>query len=139
MSMFWLIAGLIVAGAAWLFMKQRGRKSAVPVEESQPAKKTVWGKRIVVPAGKPCCIAAKVLSSQPFPVDAAPQLPLVECTNKANCECRYEPLFERRGYMERRSGMERRPNLRFDLDKPPRRNGRDRRKDKNNPFGDGAI
>jgi hypothetical protein len=135
MGMSWLIIGLIVAGAGWLFMKQRGRKPAAATSpENKPEKKRIWGKRIVIPPGASACVAAKVLSRDCFPVDKVPPLPLPECTKKFDCHCRYEELEDRRCCAERRNGGDRRPHVRFDESKP-RRAGVDRR-EKNNTFKD---
>lgn len=135
--MFWLIATLVIAVAAWYFLKRRD--SGIPAQATtKPPPKSVWGKLLVIPPGTTACQAAKAIEGQAFPRDELPVLPLVECTNRFNCKCRLDPLTEKRA-KERRSGTERRPNLRYDPENPQRRSGHDRREKNNTPFNDGQI
>ena len=63
-----------------------------------------------------------------YPIGEKPQLPLPDCPFPRQCECHYIKLFDRRKG-ERRSGQELRAGgHRFEKDNPPRRSGKDRRK-----------
>jgi hypothetical protein len=73
------------------------------------------------------CPAALRLEGQSFANEAAPRLPLSDCS-VANCHCHYVPAEERRTGVERRSGADRRTQLRFEPGKTgDRRSGKDRR------------
>jgi hypothetical protein len=87
-----------------------------------------WGVRISAPAKERVCPQAQELLGKEFPIDKKPPLPLPDCPYSHQCECRYIKLFDRRRH-ERRSEQERREGgQRFEVDKPPRRSGADRRK-----------
>jgi len=138
--MSWLLIGLVIAGAAWYFLRQRQRREAVesPVRERKPAAKPVWGKRLVVPSSGKACPEAQKIAGQVFPLDKVPVLPLAGCTSRGNCLCRFETLPEQRGGAERRSGTDRRPDIRYDTEKKPRRSGKDRRAKNHDPFNAGV-
>ena len=89
-----------------------------------------WGVRIDAPAKERACPRVRELLGREYPIDAKPRLPVPGCPFLNQCECRYVKLFDRRKE-ERRSRQEQRPGgQRFEKDKPTRRSGRDRRKDK---------
>ncbi len=112
-------------------------KARLEALAAQPQRKN-WGKQLIVPACGQVCLAAQNLAERRFRLDEASTLPLAECTCKLDCRCSYRLLEEKRGY-ERREGFDRRGAVRYDPDNPPRRSGRDRRKDKDTPFTDYVI
>lgn len=138
MKMIWVLVGLliVVLGAVlWVVLRARSAKAEAVVASHQPlpARPTpsrpaaTWGKVVVVPDPAAACPAVLRLQGQSFPNDDAPRLPLPDCS-VANCQCRYAPAKERRNGAERRSGMDRRTQLRFEPGKPgDRRSGKDRR------------
>jgi hypothetical protein len=73
--------------------------------------------------GEPSCEGARQISLMRFLCEKAPQLPLPECDQAAECKCRYAH------YSDRRSGGDRR-RTEYGLLPPgmvERRSGRDRR------------
>ena len=135
--MFWLIVSLLAAGAAWFYLNKR-KQDPTPVSgaDGKAATKPVWGKRFVPGGAGRVCDAAKACAGKCYELDQVPKLPLPGCSFGIQCQCHFETLTDRRSGKERRSGVDRRPNLRFDPDKPPRRSGRDRREKNNSAFND---
>jgi hypothetical protein len=134
--MVWLAIILLVAGGgAWWWWRNQNTK---PVEIAAPASKPIpiWAKRVTIPSGMLACQAAQEAGETHFPLDQLPSLPLTGCTQRSNCHCRLQPVADQRTHGERRSGVERRPHLRFDLSASQRRCGQDRRKENYNPFVD---
>lgn len=86
---------------------------------------SVCAKRII-PAPTACQVARQQAGTLYAGDAALPALPLHGC-DRAHCSCRYESVTERR-HGERRSGVDRRAALRFELQKPDRRSGQDRRR-----------
>jgi len=138
--MFWLVICLTAVGAAWFFTN---RKPQLPAEKPKPTRKpkagAIWGKRIAVSEKRMPCQAVTLLSGQCFEADKVPVLPLATCTCKANCLCHYEAISEKRTQPERRSGGERRPALRYDLNATQRRSGQDRRYTNRDLFSSGSL
>lgn len=140
----WMILILIIlvlAGGVVLYLRRLNgirEKARLEAYAAMPSKK-YWGKQLTLPARGPACMAAKELADRRFKFDEAPHLPLTECTCKFDCRCSYKLLEERRSGKERREGFDRRPVVRYDPDNPPRRSGRDRRKDRDSPFKDYVI
>lgn len=138
--MFWLVICLTAVGAAWFFTKQ---KPHTPAEKPKPPRKpkadAIWGKRIAVSGKGMPCQAVMPLSGQCFEADKVPALPLATCTCKANCLCHYESVSDKRTQPERRSGGERRPALRYDLNATQRRSGQDRRHRNRDPFNSESL
>jgi hypothetical protein len=134
--MVWLVVCLAAVGAAWFLLRRKQQEAdAAPAPERKPKSKPVWGKRIVVPPNGQPCQAVMKISGQCFDLDKVPSLPLPACSCAASCLCHYELLTEQRVQPERRSGKERRPSLRFDLDAKQRRSGQDRRYKNKDLFG----
>jgi hypothetical protein len=133
--MAWVVAIILIAAAviAFFWLKRRGT-SDVPTLRAGPQlepaadnpQPNYWGRKLVVPSPDVACEAAKALQGKCYPGSEGPDLPLSDCDAKMKCLCHYEPLPERRRE-ERRSGHDRREELRFDADKPDRRSGTDRR------------
>lgn len=139
----WLLIFVVfiaLAGGVALHLHRRRlarEKARLEALASQPQKK-YWGKQVIVPTCGQVCLAARNLAERCFKLDEAPNLPLAECTCKLDCRCSYRLLEDRRSN-ERREGFDRRAAVRYDPDNPPRRSGRDRRKDKDTPFTDYVI
>ena len=81
-----------------------------------------WG----VEMCNPGCEAARKLLGQQFTFDEAPALPLPDCSS-APCTCQFKGLPDKR-HSVRRSGVDRRTDIRFDKDHPERRSRRGRRR-----------
>lgn len=138
--MVWLIVGMLVLGAAaWWLLRRGGDSASSTPSRAAPSEKThvrgpkIWGKKLLIPAGADACQAARGLEGKCFALAKVPSIPLAGCTH-ANCQCHYEPLPDRRNQLERRSGKDRRPTLRFEPGKSDRRDGLDRREGNRNPF-----
>jgi hypothetical protein len=138
--MVWFILGIAVLGLATWWLLRRGTGVGTPAPAASrstagghPPGPAIWGKQFVIPAGAEACPVARGLEGKCFTLAKTPSIPLAGCTH-ANCHCRYEPLADRRNHLERRSGQERRPTLRFEPGKSDRRNGSDRREENFNPF-----
>ena len=138
MNMLWVLAGLLTAvlGALlWVLLRHRRDKAEVPTESRdspvarpKPRPTATWGKTVVVPDPADACPAVLRIKGQSFANEAAPRLPLANCSIANRCKCRYVPAVERRKSDERRSGTDRRTQLRFEPGKPgDRRTGKDRR------------
>lgn len=137
--MLWVLAGLlvIVLGALlWVVLRARSGPPDAPTNSRRPAPTrplpargpTTWGKTVVVPDPANACLAALRLEGQSFATEAAPRLPLANCTMVDQCQCHYVPAQDRRQGRERRSGVDRRTHLRFEPGKEgDRRKGKDRR------------
>lgn len=67
------------------------------------------------------CEAVRMLESQRYRKDVAPDLPLKQCTKPNACSCRYKKVADRR-IGERRSGSDQRESIRYEEN--PRRKGR---------------
>lgn len=141
--MYWLLAllaivlllGLIVYLRRRQAAKEKAYLAALAAEPETP----VWGKQVAIPSQGYVCQAVRDIAGTHFMKDDAPHLPLHECTNKFACQCKYQLIKDKRSGKERRDGIDRRPVVRYDPDNPPRRSGRDRRKENNNPFNDGVV
>lgn len=138
--MVWLIAGLVLVAVAWFVMKSR-HAANTPALSGSPRRtphKPAWGKCLTIPAGATACAEAHNIEGECFALGKEPKLPLAGCTHAIQCRCHLEPVDERRSHIEKRSGTERRPTLRFEPGKTDRRSGHDRREENANPFdGDG--
>jgi len=55
-----------------------------------------WHSICVVP-GRMACEAAQRLRGQRFLSRDAPRLPLPDCSNQTDCQCKYQHLADRRG------------------------------------------
>ena len=138
MKMLWVLVGLLVvvlAAVIWVVIRTRSGRSRAPARprdalfaRSIPwSFAATWGKTFVVPDPAKACPAALRIEGQSFSNEAAPRLPLADCS-VANCHCHYVPGQERRTGSERRSGADRRTQLRFEPGKAgDRRSGKDRR------------
>jgi hypothetical protein len=138
MNMLWVLAGLltVVLGALlWVLLRSRPDRTVVPTESRdappvrpKPRLPATWGKTIVVPDPANACPAVLRIQGQSFANEAAPRLPLVNCSVANQCKCHFVPAAERRRGEDRRSGTDRRTQLRFEPGKPgDRRTGKDRR------------
>jgi hypothetical protein len=140
--MVWIVIVLVVALVALLVyvLSSKGRRSAEPPAraksamssppsrgQSAPTQRYI-GKRLIVPDPTVACVAVRELDGQCFALSQLPELPVKGRTSK-NCQCRFDPLVERRSGKERRSGQERRDQIRFEETKD-RRSGFDRRSGK---------
>lgn len=137
--MLWVLTGLLViilAVLLWVVLRARsGRSDAIPdslnpsTARAAPARAPpTWGKTVVVPDPANACPAVLRIQGQSFANEAAPRLPLATCSIANQCQCRYVPATERRRGEERRSGTDRRTQLRFEPGKEgDRRTGKDRR------------
>jgi hypothetical protein len=143
--MVWIVLGIIVIGvvAWWLLRPRKSANHATPAprrgstaspngKSKVPARRT-WGGKLVIPPGANACPMARKLEGRYYKNGKAPAIPLPGC-GLANCQCQLEPQADRRFTKERRSGKERRPQLRFEPGKTDRRAGDDRREDNRNPF-----
>lgn len=142
MNMLWLLGGLllvVLAGLLWVVLRARSEVPPLHPARQAPAAlpkapprgaASSWGITVVVPDPDTACPAVLRIQGRSFANEAAPSLPLSNCSS-ANCRCYYEPAPERRKTKERRSGEDRRAQLRFEPDKPvDRRSGKDRRQRK---------
>jgi hypothetical protein len=66
------------------------------------AKKHAWHAVTIVP-GAAACDAAQELRGRRFLSSAAPRLPLAGCTNRDQCQCKYQHHADRRGNPRRAS------------------------------------
>jgi hypothetical protein len=82
-----------------------------------------WG----VQMDHPGCEAARAILDKQFPFDEAPEMPLEGC-DSPTCTCLFKGLLDRRK-LHRRTGSDRRKEIRFDeKGKPDRRSRKDRRR-----------
>ena len=123
----WLLAlASLAAAVGYVLVVRRPAQRRATEARVDPRQSNLLG--IAVPRGQVCCAAALRLQGHRFKANAAPNLPLAECTQAEACRCGYQALPERRIAVRRREG-ERRARLRFDPDNPPRRLGPGRRKE----------
>ena len=77
----------------WLFLKRhRARQAGKAVEDegiSETARRRSPFHAVSVRVGRNACVAAKTIEGQRFLAVEAPALPLSECSNGADCECRF--------------------------------------------------
>jgi hypothetical protein len=124
---------VFVAIVAALLGLRAYRRSATPkapptVKNEANNQAEPWGVRISAPAKERACPQARERFGKEFRMDEKPRLPLPDCPFPHQCECTYVKLFDRRK-KERRSGQEQRQGgHRFEKDNPPRRSGKNRRK-----------
>ena len=129
----WTILVVFIAIAAALLGLWAYRRSPTPARNPIVKSKAgdtaeYWGVRISAPPGERACARVQEYLGKEFPFTEKPSLPLPDCPNPHQCQCRYIKLVDHRKG-DRRSGHERRAaGLRFEPDKPPRRSGKDRRK-----------
>ena len=138
MKMLWVLIGLLIlvlGAVVWVLLRSRSDRSldaavaqqALPVRPPPKRPAASWGKTVVVPDPAKACPAVLRIQGQSFSNEAAPRLPLSNCS-VASCQCHYVPAEERRTGQERRSGADRRTQLRFEPGKQgERRSGKDRR------------
>jgi len=120
----------IMAGLLGLWAYRRSPTPKVPRNGSHEANDQAeqWGVRIAAPVKERACPQARDRLGKEYPIGEKPHLPLPDCPFPRECECHYIKLFDRRKG-ERRSGQELRAGgHRFEKDNPPRRSGKDRRK-----------
>lgn len=99
-----------------------------PIAATKPAPTPdFWGKRLIVPDPARACEAVRPLHGRCYALTHLPELPVKGCT-RTDCECQLTPLIEHRTGSERRSGQERREDVRFDAPSD-RRSGTDRRRE----------
>lgn len=127
-----LLAGL---GYWWRKRQQTADHEAESSESSVCGMQFACGTQAL---GAYACDDAILKHGHFFELGKQPSVPLPGC-GVHNCRCRLIPMDERRVELERRSGHDRREDLRFLAEfgkesKPPRRTGRDRRKDRDTPF-----
>lgn len=141
--MYWLLALLaivVLLGLVVYLRKRQATKDAAYLAAlAAKPEIQVWGKQVEIPSQGPACQAVREIADTQFKRNEAPHLPLHECTHKFACQCKYRLLEDKRCGKERRDGIDRRPVVRYDPDNPPRRGGRDRREENNNPFNDGVA
>lgn len=140
---YWISAllAIVVALSLAIYLRKRqtAKERAYLEALAAPVEKPVWGKQVAIPSQGHVCQAVREIADVQFKKDEAPHLPLPECIYKSICQCKYKLIQEKRSGNERREGGDRRPVLRYDPDNPPRRSGRDRRKENNSAFNDGAV
>ena len=102
-----------------------GKRVVSSPQRARPSR--YWGVRLVPPPGGTCCTLIRQLQGQSFARDEVPPLPLPGCT-MLNCHCRFEYLSEARRGQDRRSGWDRRQQIRFDPYSSDRRSKKDRRR-----------
>lgn len=141
--MYWLLAllaiGVLLGLVAYLRKRQAAKEKAYLAVLAADRETPMWGKQVTIPSQGYVCQAVRDIADIRFNKHEAPHLPLHECTHKFACQCKYQLLVDKRSGKERRDGIDRRPVVRYDMDAPPRRGGRDRRKDNNTAFNDRAI
>lgn len=136
--MIWLLILFLLALAAGLayalFGRQADRPPALPARRAEPVAPLRrppgvrhWGKQFAVPDPARACQRANALDGQRFALGKGPSLPLAGC-EQTQCDCRYQDLVDQRGGLERRSGNDRREQVRFE-ERKDRRSGQDRRQD----------
>lgn len=87
----------------------------------------VRGLTLKIPNLAKACDAARKDANKTFVAQEAPPLPLSGCSAEL-CECSYHAIPGRRSSQERRAGVDRRADLRFEADKSDRRGNGDRRR-----------
>jgi len=138
MGIVWIILLLVVASG---FAYWRFRARNFLYDDYSPREQPIWGKQFICgthSSGAYACDSAIEMHGRSFGLDELPSVPLSGC-DTLNCQCQLVPLVDRRVVAERRSGNERRDEIRFivELDgesKPPRRSRRDRRKDRDSTY-----
>ena len=143
----YLISLLVIASAAGLFWMLRSQPQTAPRRGSRRAasaraatsgsaphpvrpggidklhaNELFWG----VEMDNPGCEAARELLGRQYTFEEAPELPLPGCSS-AMCTCQFKGLPDQRK-QARRSGNDRRGDIRFDKERPERRNRRGRRR-----------
>lgn len=93
--------------------------------EKLKSSKQFWGACIDSESPGQCCEAALAIQHDPYSFDKLPTLPLAMC-DKDLCLCHYIGVKERR-VQNRRTGHDRREEIRFDPNSSERRAGKDRR------------
>jgi hypothetical protein len=121
-----VVGGAIVAASLGLWVYRRSTRPASAKHEVKNQAEQ-WGVRIAAHARERACKEIQGLLGKEFPIGKKPSLPLPNCPHPHQCECRYVKLFDRRKG-ERRTEGERRLAQRFEEGNPPRRSGKDRRK-----------
>jgi hypothetical protein len=130
-ALLWLFAG----GGLHTLQRLRKRSRSVAPETSGSTRalkaqgldklrhsKQFWG--VEIEQGG--CAEARALAGRQYSFEAAPRLPLDNCT-ASHCPCQYKGLVEHRR-QHRRTQEDRRESLRFDVNKPDRRSSKDRRR-----------
>jgi hypothetical protein len=134
-----LIVLFAVAGvtALWIYRRRPATSAsqhgsnAHPSLQAKPAKKAEqWGVRIAIANKDKACPQVRGFLGKEFEVAKKPSLPVKNCPFPQQCECHYVKLFDRRKE-ERRSGKERRKEMRAEAGHQDRRTGKDRRKGQN--------
>ncbi|MDX1605364.1 MAG: hypothetical protein R3202_04170 [Candidatus Competibacterales bacterium] len=103
------------------------------VPEPETTETAHASKIVVLEPGEPCCEAAIRQQDRCFHRIQVRSPPLEDCAMPDRCNCRYTEMSERRQIPDRRSGLNRRRSMRFDPDRPPRRQGGGRRATDNLP------
>lgn len=113
---FSILLVLVVVGLALIvFVNRRTNKADDRrfVSVNQQARDDhYWGVQLMPPQSGLCCALIRQLQGRSFAKLDAPPLPLSGCT-MLHCYCYYKQLAERRKLRERRSGKERRQQIRF--------------------------
>ncbi len=128
-SVPWIAIAVLAAVAtiAWSLVRIRRNKhrqrSSQKIDEWRRGGR-YWGVRISPGSNSEGCQAVQRMSGHVFPVTTSPALPLPAC-DRRNCKCDYLPYPERR-HQERRIEP-RREAVRFEQDRPDRRQCKDRR------------
>lgn len=137
---------LLLGGGALLFLKGHSQSpkaaSQAPQKRLSPherrkqlndatlsklkSSKQYWGACIEIDHQSQCCEAVMAIRQEPFSFDKLPDLPLAMC-DQSMCMCHYLGVKERRAD-NRRTGHDRREEIRFDPNSGERRSGNDRRK-----------
>jgi hypothetical protein len=127
-----------LAGMLWLGLRpKQPRRNRRPVAAPPPAdggntlatlqrlqaNGSFWG----VSISHAGCAESRRLMSQQYSFGDAPRLPLANCSAQ-QCTCQYSGLKHRRGNSTRRTRQDRRAEIRFDKERPERRNNKARRR-----------
>lgn len=127
MSNALLVGILLAVGVGVIFLLFR-RKPSTTDRQAQASTATGSTRerllQIVIPETGACCAAARRIETHRFNKQLAPPLPLAECSMKAGCHCRYQPVPDRR-IGERRQNPDKRASIRFE--ESPRRQAHGRR------------
>ena len=98
---------LVAVLLLWWFVKRhRARQAEAAAEDegiSETARRRSPFHAVSVRVGRNACLAAKKIEGQRFLAVEAPPLPLSECSNSADCECRFIHHEDRRSGHDRRA------------------------------------
>ncbi len=127
-NLLWVAVTVILVVLAIFMLRRAGGTKPSGAAAKPGASVPASIVRIHAPQDALSCESVQQLRDQRYSRDETPSLPLTSCTMPDNCRCRYIASTERRRIPDRRSGQDRRADMRFEPDKPPRRQNHGRRK-----------